>query len=178
MELGPVVRGCQVRVICFYFIQCHFPWLPHLWFYGPRAPRGRALRGLPVGWVGVFIFLKLPTLVLRFGWVFLSAVFANRCAIVLFALPSCFFFFLSFDWLLGSFFSFLMRDITSFIALVVLLMRVSICCMCFSVSITINSSIALACSSIMFALKFFAVSLFCVFSFAYSADVNQISVPY
>ena len=80
-------------------------------------------------------------------------------------LSSRFFFFSSSDCFPGSFFSFLMRGIISFIASVVLLIRVSICCVCFLVRAAINSSVASACSSIMFALKFFAVSLFCLFSF-------------
>ncbi len=85
---------------------------------------------------------------------------------------SRFFFFSSFDCFPGSFLLFLMRDIISFIASVVLLMSASICCVCFSVRAAINSSVALACSSIMFALKFFAVSLFCLFSLAYSAEMK------
>ena len=46
---------------------------------------------------------------------------------------SHFFFVSSSDFFSGSFFSLLMRDNICFIASVVLLMRVSICCVCFSV---------------------------------------------
>ena len=65
-----------------------------------------------------------------------------------------------------------MRDIISFMALVVLLMRVSIWRVWFLVRAAISSSVASACSLIMLALKFFAVSLFCLFSFAYSAEMK------
>jgi hypothetical protein len=87
-------------------------------------------------------------------------------------LSSRFFFFSSFDCFPDSFVSFLMSDIISFIASVVLFIRVSICRVCFSVRAAISSSVAYACSSIMFALKFFAVSLFCLFSFAYSDETK------
>jgi hypothetical protein len=62
-----------------------------------------------------------------------------------------------------------MRDIISFMALVVLLMRVSIWRVWILVRAAISSSVASASSLIMLALKFFAVSLFCLFSFVYSA---------
>lgn len=85
---------------------------------------------------------------------------------------SRFFFFSSSDCFPDSFFSFFTSDIISFIASVVLLISVSICCVCFSVRAAINYSVAFACSSIIFALKFLAVSLFCLFSFAYSAEIK------
>jgi hypothetical protein len=87
-------------------------------------------------------------------------------------LSSRFIFFSSFNWLLGAFCSFLMRDIISFMASVVLLMNVSIWHVWFSVRVAISSSVALACSLIMFALKFFVVSLFCLFSFACSVKMK------
>jgi hypothetical protein len=89
-------------------------------------------------------------------------------------LSSLFFCFLLFDWLLGTCWLlgacwlFFIRDIISLIALVVLLIRVFIWRMWFWDSAAVSSSIALACSSMLFALNFFAVSLFCLFSFAYS----------
>ncbi len=73
--------------------------------------------------------------------------------------------------LVGFLFS-LMRSIISFIALVVLLTNVSIWQEWVSVRVTISSSVASACSSIMFALKCFTVSSFGMFSFAYSAEMN------
>ncbi len=65
-----------------------------------------------------------------------------------------------------------MRDIISFMVLVALLMSISIWQLWFSVKAAISASVALACSSIMFALNFFAVSLFCLFSFAYSVEMK------
>jgi hypothetical protein len=51
-------------------------------------------------------------------------------------------------------------------------MRVSIWRMWFLVRAAISSTVASACSLIMLALKFFAVSLFCLFSFAYSTEIK------
>jgi hypothetical protein len=63
-------------------------------------------------------------------------------------------------------------SIISFIALVVHFMRASICQVWFLVMVAISSSVASACSSIALALSCFAVSLFCLFSYAYSAEMN------
>ena len=66
----------------------------------------------------------------------------------------------------GFFTAVFIRFIISFIASVVDLMRISICFACASVRFAINSLVALACSLIRLALNCFAVSLFCLFSFA------------
>ncbi len=50
--------------------------------------------------------------------------------------------------------------------------RVSICLVCVSVRLLINSSVASAVSSIKFALNCLAVALVCLFSFAYSLEMN------
>jgi hypothetical protein len=74
--------------------------------------------------------------------------------------------------LLGVLALLLMSCIISFIALVLLLMRVSFCLVWFSMRHAINSSVASACSSIPLALNCFAVSLFCLFLRAYSVEMN------
>ena len=66
----------------------------------------------------------------------------------------------------------LSRSIISFMVSVVLLIRVSICLVCASVNAAMSSSVASACSSIVFALNCFAVSLFCLFSLAYSVEMK------
>ncbi len=72
--------------------------------------------------------------------------------------------------LVGFLLSVLTNVIISFIVSVMLRISASIWHVWFSVSALISSSVTSACSSIAFALNCFAVSLFCLFSFAY--DVN------
>ena len=62
--------------------------------------------------------------------------------------------------------------IISFIVSVMLGISAFILCLWFSLSALISSSVASACSSIVFALNCFAVSLFCYFSFAYSVEIK------
>ncbi len=66
----------------------------------------------------------------------------------------------------------LSSSIISFIASVVDLTRFSICQGWASVRVEISSSIASACSWIAFAENCFAVSLFCLFSLAYSIEMK------
>ncbi len=73
---------------------------------------------------------------------------------------------------------FLIRDIISFIALVVLLIRDPIWGVWFLVREAMSFSIALACSLMLFALKFFAVSFFCLFFFASSAEMKVLMFAY
>ncbi len=109
---------------------------------------------------------------LAFGGMILSAVLADRCAVVIFAPFLSLFLPLIVLLIVWFFLLVLDGDIISFIGLVVLLMSVYNCGVCFLVSAAINSSVVLACSSIMFALKFFAIRLFCLFSFTYSTNMN------
>ncbi len=88
---------------------------------------------------------------------------------------SCQFIFFSFVplfALVGFLLSVWTNVIISFIVSVMLWISASICCMWFSVSALISSSVPSACSSIAFALNCFAVSLFCLFSFAYSVEMK------
>jgi hypothetical protein len=87
-------------------------------------------------------------------------------------LSSLFFCFSLFDWLLSACWLFLNKDIIFFIPLVVLLIRVSIWHVWFLVRAAMSSSVALACYLVLFALKFFALSLFCLFFFAYSTEMK------
>jgi len=122
-------------------------------------------------WTGKSLYsFQVPNTHLPFLWDVSSLQIS--ASLYFFLLSSHFSFFSSSDCFPGSFISFLMSVIISFIALIVLLIKASICCVCFSVSFAINSSVALACSSIKFALKFFAVSLFYLFSFAYSTGMK------
>ncbi len=74
--------------------------------------------------------------------------------------------------LVGFLLSVLTNIIISYIVSVMLWISVSIWCMWFSVSVLISSYVASACSLIEFALNCFAVSLFCLFSFAYSVEIK------
>ncbi len=84
----------------------------------------------------------------------------------------CFSVFVASSEFAGVLLSFLRISIISFIASVVLFMRASICQVWFLLMVTISSSVASACSSIALALNSFAVSLFCLFSRVYSAEMN------
>ena len=82
--------------------------------------------------------------------------------------------FLSFGVLLLFFNS----SIISFMASVVVFTRVSICRVWASVRFAMISSVISACSWIAFALKCFADSLFCLFSFGYSAVINVLMLAH
>ena len=73
---------------------------------------------------------------------------------------------------------FLTKDIISFIAMVVLLIRFSTWHVWFLVRAAMSSSVALACSLMLFALNFFAVSFFCLFFFASSAEMKVLMFAY
>jgi hypothetical protein len=64
--------------------------------------------------------------------------------------------------------------IISFIASVMFLIRISIWHVCLSVRFAMSSSVASACSSIAFAFYCLMVSLFCLFSLAYSVAMKDL----
>ncbi len=109
---------------------------------------------------------------------FLLQCLHTGASLNLFSLSCRFVFFSSVPLLalVGFLLSVLTNVIISFIASVMLWITASIWCMRFSASALISSSVASACSSIAFALNCFAVSLFCLFSFAYSVEIQVFDV--
>ncbi len=104
---------------------------------------------------------------------FLATVLADWCIFFLHFL-SLFFFFVLFVWLmeLVGCLLFFIRSIISFMAFIVLLIKVSIRWKWVSVDVAMTFSMAPACSwTIIFTFKCFAISLFCLFSFMYSAEL-------
>ncbi len=84
----------------------------------------------------------------------------------------CVCFFSSLFAFAGLFTTVFIRFIISFIASVIDLMWISICFACASVRFAINSLVASAYSLIRLALNYFAVSLFCLFSFECSVEMK------
>ena len=97
-----------------------------------------------------------------------------------FCFSSLFFFFPSSVSLVGlvGFLLSLISNIISFMFLVLLLINISICLVCASVNAAMSSSVASACSLIAFALNCFAVSLFCLFSLAYSVKMKVLMLAH
>jgi hypothetical protein len=146
VEWGPVVRGSQVGAVCVYFIQLYFSWLPRLCFYGPCSPSGAFVDFQFEGQESLFFSSSQHSSSALAGC-FLPQFLQTGASLNFFLCSSHFFLFSLSDCFPGSFFLLLMRDNICFIVSVVLLMRVSICCMCFSVKATISSSVASACQS-------------------------------
>ncbi len=117
-------------------------------------------------------------MIFLFVWVLFTTVFANCCLVIFFSMFFTGFLFFCFCFsavpfvLILVLVSFLINAIISFIASIFAFMSVSICLVCASVRLLISSLVASAVSSIKFALNCLAVALVCLFSFAYSLEMN------
>ena len=132
VEWGPVVRGSQVGAVCVFLFSCTFPGCRVSVSMGPAHLQVLLVDFHLARWESLFFSSSQhsSSVLVR---CFLPHFLQTCNSLYFFLRPSRFFFFFSSGFFLASFFLLLMRDSICFIASVVLLMRVSICCVCFSV---------------------------------------------